>query len=196
METATVADLIDANTRQWNHEVIDGVFAQEEATFIMKIPLGRIASEDILIWPYSPDGTKFNSDNLPHHSNKIFQLSKDKKRWKPPPADLVKINFDGATCSGTNKSGLGVVIRDSMGQVLASCSKVVNQAHSSSEVEAMAAGLVLSFAAELGVKNAVLEGDSLLVVKALTDSESSMSPIGPLINDAKYNSYSFEKLLF
>nr|POF09767.1 hypothetical protein CFP56_21405 [Quercus suber] len=119
-----------------------------------------------------------------------------RKRWKPPPADLVKINFDGATCSGTNKSGLGVVIRDSMGQVLASCSKVVNQAHSSSEVEAMAAGLVLSFAAELGVKNAVLEGDSLLVVKALTDSESSMSPIGPLINDAKYNSYSFEKLLY
>nr|POE48156.1 hypothetical protein CFP56_43969 [Quercus suber] len=68
----------------------------------------------------------------------------------PPPADLVKINFDGATCSGTNKSGLSVVIRDSMGQVLASCSKMVNQAHSSSEVEAMAAGLALSFAAELG----------------------------------------------
>ena len=100
------------------------------------------------------------------------------------------------TCSSTNKSGLGVVIRDSMGQVLASCSKVVNQVHSSSEVEAMAAGLALSFVAELGVKNAVLEGDSLLVVKALTDSESSMSHIGPLINDAKYYSYSFEKLLY
>ena len=72
-----------------------------------------------------------------------------------------------------------------MGQVLASCSKVVNQVHSSSEVEAMAAGLALSFVAELGVKNAVLEGDSLLVVKALTDSESSMSHIGLLIDDAK-----------
>ena len=70
-----------------------------------------------------------------------------KKRWKPPPADLVKINFDGATCSGTNKSSLGVVIRDSMGQVLESCSKVVNQVHNSSEVEAMAVGLALSFAA-------------------------------------------------
>ena len=83
-----------------------------------------------------------------------------------------------------------------MGQVLASCSKVVNRVHSSSEVEAMAAGLALSFVAELGVKNAVLEGDSLLVVKALTDSESSMSHIGPLIDDAKYYSYSFEKLLY
>ena len=100
------------------------------------------------------------------------------------------------TCSSTNKSGLDVVIRDSMGQVLASCSKVVNQVHSSSEVEAMAAGLALSFVAELGVKNAVLEGDSLLVVKALIDSESSMSHIGPLIDDAKYYSYSFEKLLY
>nr|XP_023926910.1 uncharacterized protein LOC112038333 [Quercus suber] len=119
-----------------------------------------------------------------------------KKKWKPPPADLVKINFDGATCSGTNKSGLGVVIRDSMGQVLASCSKVVNQAYNSSEVEAMAVGLVLSFAAEIGVKNAVLEGDSLLVVNALTDSESSLSHIKPLINDVKYYSYSLEKLLY
>ena len=119
-----------------------------------------------------------------------------KKRWKPPPADLVKINFDDTTCSGTNKSGLNVVIKDSMGQVLASCSKVVNQAHNSSEVEAMAAGLALSFAAEIGVKNAILEGDSLLVVNALTDFESSMSHIGPLINDANYYSYSFEKLLY
>ena len=57
--------------------------------------------------------------------------------------------------------------------------------HSSSEVEAMAAGLALSFVAELGVKNAVLEGDSFLVVKALIDSESSMSHIGLLIDDAK-----------
>ena len=60
----------------------------------------------------------------------------------------------------------------------------------------MAAGLALSFVAELGVKNAILEGDSLLMVKALTDFESSMSHIGPLIDDAKYYSYSFEKLLY
>lgn len=103
--------------------------------------------------------------------------------------DLVKINFDSANCSSTNKSGLGVVIRDSMGQVLASCSKVVNQAYGSSGVEAMACYRNWR-------ENEVLEGDSLLVVKALTNSKSSMSHIGPLINDAKYYSNSFEKLLY
>ena len=34
------------------------------------------------------------------------------------------------------------------------------------------------------------------MVKALTNFESSMSHIGPLINDAKYFSYLFEKLLY
>ena len=126
----------------------------------------------------------------------MVSATRVRKRWTPPLVDLVKINFYGVTCSSANKSGLGVVIRDSMGQVLASCSKVVNQTHSSSEVEAMVAGLVLSFAAKLGVKNVILEGDSLLVMKALTEFEISMSHIGPLINDAKYYSNKFEKLLY
>ena len=126
----------------------------------------------------------------------MVSAARVRKRWTPPPANLVKINFYGATCSSTNKSSLGVVNRDTMGQVLASCSKVVNQAHNSNEVEAMAASLALSFAAELGVKNVILEGDSLLVMKALTEFEISMSHIGPLINDAKYYSNKFGKLLY
>ncbi|XP_023906710.1 uncharacterized protein LOC112018416 [Quercus suber] len=118
------------------------------------------------------------------------------KRWRPPPAEMVKINFDGAVFSGKNKSGLGVVVRNSSGQVMASCSKLVNQVYDSNEVEDMAAAWALSFAAEIGINNAVLEGDSLLVMKALTDPESSMSSIGSFINDAKHFSNSFEKLLY
>lgn len=53
METATVADLIDDNTRQWNCDVIDGAFAHEEAALIKQIPLSHVALEDILIWPHS-----------------------------------------------------------------------------------------------------------------------------------------------
>lgn len=56
MESATVAKLIDNNTRQWNNDVIDGVFAEEEAVLIKQIPLSRIASEDALTWPHSQDG--------------------------------------------------------------------------------------------------------------------------------------------
>ena len=48
--------LIDGSTRQWNEELIGGIFASDEVAIIKKIPLGRIALEDVLIWPHSSNG--------------------------------------------------------------------------------------------------------------------------------------------
>ena len=48
--------MIDEDTKQWNEELIDGIFASEKAAIIKKIPLGCVASEDVVIWPYSHDG--------------------------------------------------------------------------------------------------------------------------------------------
>ena len=60
----------------------------------------------------------------------------------------MKINLDGAVFSNENKSGINVVIRDCSGLVLASCSKIVQQAYNSSEIEALAATTALSFATD------------------------------------------------
>ena len=87
--------------------------------------------------------------------------------WTPPPDGCVKINFDGATFNDINKAGLGVVIRDSFGQVLASLSKQIQLPFSSDLVEAMAAVRALSFTAELGFSRFILEGDLELIIKAL-----------------------------
>ena len=57
----------------------------------------------------------------------------------------MKINFDGAVFSSENRSGTGVVIRNSAGLVMASCSQCLSQAYSSDEVEAFAAAKALSF---------------------------------------------------
>ncbi|XP_075674998.1 uncharacterized protein LOC142644227 [Castanea sativa] len=46
----------DEETRQWNHEVIDGIFTQEEADLIKQLPLARMVSEDSLFWPFSWNG--------------------------------------------------------------------------------------------------------------------------------------------
>ena len=81
-------------------------------------------------------------------------------RWQPPLADLMKINFDGVVFSSENVSGIGVVIRNNLGLVIASCSQRLPQDHSSNEVEALAATKALSFAAEIGITKVVLEGDS------------------------------------
>ena len=114
----------------------------------------------------------------------------------PPPANLVKINFDGAVFSKDNFSGVGAVIRDENGLVLGSCTKRLPQAYSAVEVEALAAATALALAKDLGVTWAILEGDSLVVIKALREKEQLLSPTGLLLEDVRMLSQSFRKLLY
>ena len=44
-------------------------------------------------------------------------------RWQVPQAGFVKVNFDGAVFGELNKLGVGVLIRNNNGAVLASCSE-------------------------------------------------------------------------
>ena len=48
--------LIDASTRQWDEDMIDGIFLPQEAEIIKKIPLAVTTSADYLVWSYSQDG--------------------------------------------------------------------------------------------------------------------------------------------
>ncbi|XP_023885019.1 uncharacterized protein LOC111997188 [Quercus suber] len=117
-------------------------------------------------------------------------------RWQPPPSDFMKINFDRAAFSSENRSGIGVVIRYSVGLVIASCSQCLPQAYSSDEVKALAATKALSFAAEIGISKAVLEGDLLTIIKALSNDQRSLSSFGPLIDDAKFSLINFYQLRY
>ena len=118
------------------------------------------------------------------------------KRWSCPPGGLVKINFDGAIFGASNMSGIGVVIRDSNGDVLTSCSKKIPQAYKAEEIEALAAFKALSFAFVLGFSSAILEGDSLGLIQALKSEERSLSPMGLLIEDVKVLANNFVRLLY
>ena len=53
---AKVATLIEETSRQWNHEMIDGIFNPLEAELIKAIPLSRCEAEDSLFWPFTNNG--------------------------------------------------------------------------------------------------------------------------------------------
>ena len=108
-------------------------------------------------------------------------------RWKPPPLDIFKINFDGAVFAEENYSGVGVVIRNREGLVFAAMAEKIPQLLKPIEIEARAATRALEFAREVGISAAVLEGDPLLVIKALETKDVGLAPFGLLIQDA----YSF-----
>ena len=53
---AKVAILIEENSRQWNHELIDGIFTPLEAELIKAIPLSQCEADDNLFWPFTNNG--------------------------------------------------------------------------------------------------------------------------------------------
>ena len=65
--------------------------------------------------------SKFRSleKSHPHGRSSII------RRWYPPTAGAVKTNYDGAMFNESEKAGIGVVIRDSEGQVLAALSEQI-----------------------------------------------------------------------
>ena len=55
-DTALVSELIDPVNRTWRDEVIDRMFLECEAAVIKNIPLCRTIQDNVLIWPFNPDG--------------------------------------------------------------------------------------------------------------------------------------------
>ena len=106
-------------------------------------------------------------------------------QWTPPPRDCFKVNFDAAIFPELGKAGLGVVIRNWQGNVMASFSEQAPRPFSPDIVEAMAAARAISFAQELGVRPFVLEGDSDVVIKTFMAVEDSLSSFGHIVSLAK-----------
>ncbi|XP_030959169.1 uncharacterized protein LOC115981127 [Quercus lobata] len=117
-------------------------------------------------------------------------------RWSPPQSGFIKVNFDGAVFGNLNMSGIGVVIRNNNGVVMASCAEKINQAYKVDEIKALAALKALKFAHELGFQNAILEGDSLGLIQALKAEDHNLSPLGLLVEDVKLFANNFVRLSY
>ena len=87
-----------------------------------------------------------------------------------------------------------MVIRNHQGFVIASLLQKISQAFAPLEVEVLAAAQALEFAAELGIKHTVLEGDSLMLIQVLKNGCVDLSPCGLLLDDVRYRSNFFTQL--
>ena len=119
-----------------------------------------------------------------------------KARWKPPNQEMLKINFDGPIFAGDKCSGLGVIIRDKKGFVIASMATRVPQQLQPVEIEALVANKALEFARELDIADAVLEGDSLMVMTTLKSKNIGLASFGLLLQDSLALSSGFSKLSY
>ena len=107
---------------------------------------------------------------------------------------MVKVNFVGATFKTEKKSGIGVVIQDDQGVVLASLSKLLPQNHNPLKIEMLVASTAVQFASELGFSNIALEGDSHVLMQAIIHDRPFLSLDGLLIDDLRFNARCFNQL--
>ncbi|XP_065638811.1 uncharacterized protein LOC136071439 [Quercus suber] len=94
------------------------------------------------------------------------QLSNEIK-WSPPQLGHYKVNVDRAVFSKRKQVGIGVIIRDSGGMVIAALSRKLAFPLGALETEAKAMEVGVQFALDVGVRDVTLEGDSICICNAL-----------------------------
>ena len=83
----------------------------------------------------------------------------------------------------SEEAGIGIVVRNSAGQVLASLAEKIREPCTVEHLKTLAASRAVIFVAELGLQQAHFEGDSEFVIKALQMGTISSSSFGHLARD-------------
>jgi hypothetical protein len=108
---------------------------------------------------------------------------------------FVKINWDAALDKKKKLMGVGVVVRNSIGGVLAMQCSTRPYINDPTVAEAIAFWTVASLRQQLGFKETIFEGDSLEIVKATRSEEALWMNFGPIVEEAKevlFGCYSWE----
>nr|POF07304.1 hypothetical protein CFP56_45445 [Quercus suber] len=93
---------------------------------------------------------------------------REQPRWRPPQQGSYKVNVDGAVFATQKAARLGVLIRDEEGK----------------------------FARDLMVRDLVLEGDSLVIVKALKDGSPPPASVAVVLYNVQSVSYELRRVEF
>nr|XP_023896666.1 uncharacterized protein LOC112008569 [Quercus suber]POE55647.1 hypothetical protein CFP56_44752 [Quercus suber] len=93
-------------------------------------------------------------------------------------------------------AGIGVVIRNSSGQVIGALSDKIHLPSTVDDIEAIACRSAISFALEISVEEVVFEGDSETIIKALNSDSSCLSPFGHVIEDIRALALNFASCVF
>ncbi|XP_024042628.1 uncharacterized protein LOC112099434 [Citrus clementina] len=102
---------------------------------------------------------------------------KTAKAWLPPPPSWFKVNVDAAIRKEKNLSGLGAVIRDATGNIIAAAVKTTRFHGNVSYAEAEAVRWGLQVAVDAGLTSLIIETDSQMVADLINNRKGSKNEI-------------------
>ncbi|XP_060973570.1 uncharacterized protein LOC133038930 [Cannabis sativa] len=115
--------------------------------------------------------------------------------WTPPAINGFKMNVDAGTNLEQKKLGVGAIIRDHEGKVVAALSKIVQGSFRSDEMEAKSLFHALNWASQLQYPVTHIETDALRVSSAILSNATNLSSFSDLIFDVRCLISSFPGIL-
>ena len=117
-------------------------------------------------------------------------------KWTALTQTRYKANFDAALFKHNDAAGLGVIIRDVNGAIIGALSMCIPLPHSVATAEALACRRAVQFVAEIGLHEVTFEGDSAVVINAITAGATEHASYGHIIGDilaqvASFSSFEF-----
>ncbi|KAL5842824.1 hypothetical protein ACOSQ3_013427 [Xanthoceras sorbifolium] len=116
-------------------------------------------------------------------SQAAASLSRSSVCWVPPPSGVLKLNSNVAVSSSGGCIGLGVVIRNSAGWVVAAFSRVIRCKVSAEVGEFLALREGLLFAKLLNLSVGLLEVDAANVASSINLAQTSSCVAGLIVED-------------
>ena len=104
-------------------------------------------------------------------------------KWQTPNPGEYKTNFDGAMFNKCDEAGVGIVVQDSNGLVVAVMAKEKKKPHLVECLELLVARRAVIFTKEIGLQQSHFEGDSEMVIKGLQGVGTQFSSLGHLVRD-------------
>lgn len=93
--------------------------------------------------------------------------------------------YNGARFSSQKEARVGVIIRDNQGLVIVALSKNIDAPLGPLEIEAKAFKVGLQLAKDVGIYDLILEGDSLLMYRALAGISPSPALVAAIVYGIK-----------
>ncbi|XP_065638358.1 uncharacterized protein LOC136071233 [Quercus suber] len=91
---------------------------------------------------------------------------------------MYKLNFNAAVFANRETSGVGAVIRNEKGEVMAALSAKGASVVDSEEAEVLACQKALESAVDASFSNLIIEGDNVTVMQTMSSTQPNLSQLG------------------
>ena len=117
-------------------------------------------------------------------------------RWLPLQDQTYKVNVDEAVFTKLKAMGIGVVIRDKEGKFKVALSKKIKLPLGPIEAKAMAVEVGVQFTKDVGIRDVMVEGDSLIMQRALNELAPPPPSVDAVIVGIKVSCADFHHIAF